>query len=81
MTIQIFGYVNFGGNESRTICEYYNNMQDAQLAWECILDMYNKPQIHGEITVYRNEADNVRPEKRYGASQSIHGTIIGNWNN
>lgn len=77
MTIQIYGVIWFGGNSEIKIEEYFNCEEDAQAEWKRLYDKYEHTNCKTEIYAIKNESDNVRPEKRYGASPYIKGFEIG----
>lgn len=77
MTIQIYGTVWFGGNTEIKIEEYFSAEKDAQAKWEKLYDKYEHSNCKAEIHAIKNESDNIRPEKRYGASPYIQGQEIG----
>lgn len=77
MTIQIKGTVWFGGNTSKKIEEYYDNMQDANAAWERLYSKYEFAKCKTDIYAIKSDQDNVRPDNRYGADPYIKGQQLG----
>lgn len=77
MTIQFYGVIWFGGNTEKKIEEYFDNEKEAQAEWEKLYSKYENANCKTEIYAIKNEEDNVRPEKRYGASPYITGCEIG----
>jgi hypothetical protein len=74
MTIQIYGSF-FTGTETYPIEKYYDNLDEAQAAWDRIISRYSNA-LGGKIYAVLNPGDNVRPERGYGASIGIGGELI-----
>lgn len=77
MTIQIYALIWFGGNEEKVITDYFDNEKEAQEKWNKLFDRYEKANCKAEMYAIKNNENNVRPEKRYGASPIIKGQTIG----
>lgn len=74
MTIQIYGSF-FTGTETYPIEMYYDNLDEAQAAWDRIINRYSNA-LGGKIYAVLNSGDNVRPERGYGKGICIGGKLI-----
>ena len=77
MTIQIYGTF-FDGTETRKIEQYFDNMEDAQKAWERAIERCKKC-TGVQLRAIKNPNDNVRASQKYMANPWISGSLIGTY--
>lgn len=77
MTIQIYGTF-FNGTETCRIEQYFDNMDDAQKAWERAIERC-KNCIDVQLRAIKNPNDNVRASQKYMANPWISGSLIGTY--
>lgn len=77
MTIQIYG-IFYNGTETCRIEQYFDNMDDAQKAWERAIERC-KNFTGVELRAIKNPNNNVRASQKYMANPWISGSLIGTY--